>query len=418
MSDMYRKFTLLVIALLITACGAPATTISPILQATEEAMPQVKIVRHPKPADFSKYYLNLDSLPQFNPDSPDSLQVDLRSRDLTGLDLSESKQDLLYADFDSKTQWPPSDKMPVDFDWQKIMESNKDPGLKVRALHGKGITGKGVGIAIIDQTLLVDHIEYKDRIRMYEEAEDITEGWLAPRMHGAAVASIAVGKTTGIAPGADLYFIASAYCSEGTYETNDFACLAKSIRRIIAINKNLLVDQKIRVLSISVGWGPESKGYKEVMAAVNEAKAANIFVISTSLSLTHGFNFHGLGRTPLSDPNDFWSYRPGLWWQKRFYQKGFSSPTLLVPMDSRTTASPTGTEDYVFYREGGWSWVVPYLAGTYALAVQVKPEVTPEEFWETALNTGKTIHIGYRGKDYMFGIILDPPALIEAIKDK
>jgi hypothetical protein len=91
---------------------------------------------------------------------------------------------------------------------------------------------------------------------------------------------------------------------------------------------------------------------------------------------------------------------------------------LLVPMDSRTTASPTGTEDYVFYRQGGWSWSIPYLAGMYALAVQVKPEITPEAFWETALETGRTIHIGHNGKDYEFGVILDPQALIEAIRDK
>ena len=344
--------------------------------------------------------------------------MDLRSSDLTKLDLSKSTSDLLFADFDSKTKWPPAEQMPVDFDWKKIMEMNKDPGLGIRALHDQGITGKGVAIAMIDQTLLVDHIEYKDRIRVYEEAEDINPGWLVSRMHGAAVASIAVGKTTGVAPDADLYFIATGICSEGTYKTNDFACLAQSIRRIIEINESLPDEHKIRVLSISVGWGPESKGYEEVMAALTEAKAANIFVLNTSLSHTHGLTFHGLGRNPLSDPNDPWSYQPGMWWQDYFYQEGFSSPTLLVPMDSRTTASPTGTDDYVFYRQGGWSWAIPYLAGMYTLAVQVKPDVTPEEFWDTALNTGKTIHIAHNGRDYRFGVILDPQALIETLKSK
>jgi hypothetical protein len=84
--------------------------------------------------------------------------VDLRSSNLKDLDLSESTKDLLFADFDSKTQWPSSDKMPVDFDRQKIMEMNKDPGLGIRSLHDQGIDRTEVGIAIIDQTLLVDHI--------------------------------------------------------------------------------------------------------------------------------------------------------------------------------------------------------------------------------------------------------------------
>ena len=87
-------------------------------------------------------------------------------------------------------------------------------------------------------------------------------------------------------------------------------------------------------------------------------------------------------------------------------------------MDSRTTASPTGTEDYVFYREGGWSWAIPYLAGMYALTVQVKPDITPQQFWQAALDTGRTIHVGRNGKDFEFGVILDPQALIKEIQSK
>ena len=55
------------------------------------------------------------------------------------------------------------------FNPDSIMEIGKNPGLNVRKLHKAGITGKGVGIAIIDQNLLVDHCEYKDQLRMYEE---------------------------------------------------------------------------------------------------------------------------------------------------------------------------------------------------------------------------------------------------------
>jgi len=403
MSKLYRIVVLLVLVALVASCGG---------------MPEVKIARHPAPDNYSALNVYTEP-PIYDPNSTDQWQVDLRSSDLTKLDLSRSKDDLLFADFDSKTQWPTADKMPADFDWQKIMEINKDPGLGMHTLHDEGITGKGVGIAIIDQTLLVDHIEYKDRIRIYEEAEDITDGWIRAQMHGPAVASIAVGKTIGVAPDADLYFIATAMCSQGTYESIDFACLAKNVRRIIEINKDLPTAHKIRVLSMSIGWGPQSKGYDEITAAVNEAKAEGIFVVSSSLSETYGLHFHGLGRFPLADPNNIQSYEPGLWWQSYFYESGlFSLDTLLIPMDSRTAASPTGTEDYVFYREGGWSWSIPYLAGMYALAVQVKPDITPDEFWDTTLKTGKTIQLQHDGKEYEFGVILDPQALIAAIKGK
>jgi len=402
MSKLYRIVVLLVLAVLVTACGG---------------MPEVKIARYPEPVNFSNFNVYTEP-PIYDPNSTDQWQVDLRSSDLTKLDLSKSKDNLLYADFDSKTQWPIANKMPADFDWQKIMELGKDPGLGIQTLHEEGITGKGVGIAIIDQTLLVDHIEYKDRIRVYEEAEDITDGWLQTQMHGPAVASIAVGRTIGVAPDADLYFIATAMCSQGTYESVDFACLAKNVRRIIEINKDLPSARKIRVLSMSIGWGPQSKGYAEIIAAINEAKAEGIFVISVSLEQTYGWNFIGLGRNSIADPNNFQSYEPGLPWQEYFYQNNLPSTMLWIPMDSRTTASPTGTEDYVFYREGGMSWAVPYLAGMYALAVQVKPDITPEEFWAIALKTGKTIQLQHDGKEYEFGVILDPQALINTIKSK
>jgi subtilisin family serine protease len=392
MSKLYRTIVLLVLVALVASCGG---------------MPEVKIARHPEP--LGNRSLVYTELPAFDPFSIEPFQVDLRSADLTKLNLSKSKNNLLYADFDSKTQWPVSNKMPADFDWKKIMEIGKDPGLGIRTLHEQGITGKGVGIAIIDTTLLVDHIEYKNQIRLYEEAKEILGG--STLMHGPAVASIAVGKSVGVAPKALLYYIASS-------ESNDFSYLAKSVRRIIEINTGLPANHKIRVLSISTGWDPRSKGYDEITAAVNEAKAAGIFVISSSLSEAYGLYFQGLGRNPLANPNTLQSYEPGLWWQQRFFDYGFSSDVLLVPMDSRTTASPTGTEDYAFYRQGGWSWSIPYIAGMYALAVQVKPDITPEEFWDTALKTGQTIQLQHDGKEYEFGVILDPQALIAALKSK
>lgn len=89
---------------------------------------------------------------------------------------------------------------------------------------------------------------------------------------------------------------------------------------------------------------------------------------------------------------------------------------LLVPMDSRAVASPTGKEEYVFYRQGGWSWSIPYVAGMYALAAQVDPAITPQGFWSLALETGRTIKVNHEGQVIPFGPILDPAALIQALQ--
>jgi len=416
--------TVVLFSVWLAACGAPWATktpptpeITPLANtSTLPVLPAAQIIRQPDPADYTIMFAH-PSMPKYDPNSTDPFQDDLRSSDLTRMDLSKSKEALLYATFDSKTQWPTADKMPGDFDWQRIMETGKNPGLGMQVLHQQGVTGRGVGIAIIDQTLLVDHVEYKDQLRVYEEAADVTGGWLETSMHGPAVASIAVGKTVGVAPEADLYFIATGDCGGATSMADlDFSCRAKAVRRIVEINKGLPEGRKIRVLSMSFGFRPGYKGYDDITGAVNEAKAAGIFVVSSSLSITYGLNFNGLGRNPLANPDEFTAYEPGLWWSKDFFAGKTPAPSLMVPMDARTTASPTGVGDYAYYRSGGWSWSIPYLAATYALAAQVKPDITPDLFWKLALETGQTTQVQHDLKSYALGTILDPPALIAALQ--
>jgi hypothetical protein len=265
--------------------------------------------------------------------------------------------------------------------------------------------------------LLVEHVEYGDRLRLYEEVH--SPGGDA-QMHGPAVASIAVGKTVGVAPGAELYFIAEQH---GTFKAGsfdwDFTWLAQAIERMLEVNSTLPSDRRIRVISISVGWSESQKGYSEAMAAVRKATAQGVFVISTALEATHGLRFHGLGRNPASDANDVYSYGPGSWWS-RFWWSGDRrfgpGERLLVPMDSRAMASPTGADDYVFYRNGGWSWCVPWLAGLYALSCEVKPEITPADFWSLAMETGRVLKLCRDGKELDFGTIVDPLALMERLR--
>ena len=380
-------------------------------------MPAPSIAVHREPESWS--YLNPEPTPPpaFDPGVLDPFRIDFRSADLSQLDLSNSLDGLIYANFDSQTVWPPAGRLPAGFDPQLVMELGKDPGLGVRELHERGITGEGVGIAIIDQVLLADHVEYADRIRVYEEAEDVPDYW-GLSMHGPSVASIAVGETVGVAPGADLYFIAMGNCHGSVdIERFDYSCLARDILRIVEINEELPARRRIRVLSMSISWWPENEGYDEITAAVDVAREAGIFVVGGNFQEEYGFALDGLGRSPLSDPNDFQAYGPNVWRGSEYYEDGFAESLLFVPMDARTTASPTGYEDYAFFGTGGGSWCVPYLAGVYALAVQVKPEITPEEFWSTALATGRTIQIEHDGSTYPFGTIIDPPALIAALEE-
>jgi hypothetical protein len=402
-----RPMLLAALGVILLICGGatqpPASSPAPL---------PLGIQNHPAPADFTRRPVRL---PVYKPNnSEDPWKVDLRSMDLTSFDLTGRKADLLFASFDDQTRWP--GRLPEGFNPKHIMELGRNPGLGVRALHEKGITGKGVGLAIIDQTLLVEHIEYQDRLRHYEENNIV--GGPPASMHGAAVASIAVGKHVGVAPEADLYYIAQSNgkrAASGKGWDFDFTSLAQSIERILEINHALPDGKKIRVISISVGWQPRQKGYQEVSRAVEKAKEDGVFIVSSSLAQTFGLHFNALGRSPLSDPELARSYEPGLFWQKIYYddpERLVPTGSLLVPMDSRCTASPTGAQDYVFYREGGWSWSIHYIAGLYALACQVKPDVTPDLFWRTALETGVTIPLQKDGKTYKLGRIAQPAALM------
>jgi hypothetical protein len=371
-----------------------------------------KIDRRPAPCDLCRGAL--ESVPKFDPKNLDAFQVDLRSYDLSELDLRDFGVALAYANFDDRTVWPAPERLPPDFDRQRVVEISKNPGLGIRSLHAKGITGRGVGVAIIDNPLLTDHQEYAERLRLYEEDNVPSEA--EAHMHGPAVASIAVGKTVGVAPEADLYYIGRwPWDREGVKDgkpTVTFKYEAEAIRRILQINEQLPADRKIRVISISFGWGFGQRGVAEVTKAAQEAKAAGMLVISSSVEMTHGFKFHGLGRDLLSSADDFASYRPA-----RFGEEMYANHDhLLVPMDVRATASPTGKNEYAFYGEGGWSWAVPYIAGAYALAAQVDPKITPERFWALAMKTGRTVRVSHESRSLDLGPILDPAQLIEALR--
>jgi hypothetical protein len=308
--------------------------------------------------------------------------------------------------------------MPPAFDSRTILELGKNPGLGVHKLHATGATGRRVGIAIIDQVLLTEHQEFADRLRLYEEI-NIKPG-TPSQMHGPAVASIAVGKTLGVAPDADLYYIATW---AGDFQGKDglqfnFRYYAQAIQRVLQINRHLPQDRKIRVIAMAVGWTPDHQGYDQIAAACEQAKAAGILVLSSSVENVHGFKFNGLGRAPMADPDAFDSYEPGMFWTALLPNDYLLKGRLMVPMDSRTTASPCGPDEYVFYRQAGWSWAIPYIAGVYALAAQADPAVTPQRFWDTAMKTGRTIQVKRNGQIIPLGSIIDAPALLRALANK
>lgn len=347
------------------------------------------------------------------PDAGD-MGFDLRSYDVSGLSLADCADKLADVTFNSATVWPA--ELPDGFSPEEIMELGKNPGLGIYALHEMGFTGKGVSIAIIDQALNPDHAEYRDNIMGYELLHSLD---MSAAMHGAAVASIAVGKNCGVAPDANLYYISSTF---GTFTMTgakvDLNYMADSIDRVLEINKLLPEDKKIRVISISRGFGAGVKGSSAVQSAIERAKKEGIFVITTSPDKNYDFRLLGLGREMTANPDDISSYGPGGFWKDTFYNYPDDynpEKLLLVPMDARTYASWSDTGGYEFGALGGLSWSVPWLAGLYALCLEKNPSLTPDEFISKAFETGITRTIEHNGKSCRLGTIINPAALINEI---
>lgn len=124
----------------------------------------------------------------------------------------------------------------------------------------------------------------------------------------------------------------------------------------------------------------------------------------------------GMGRGQYGDPNRRADCRPGAFWEESLYSgeyRGADGSLLLVPMDRRTVASPAGEGEYAYYAQGGMSWVVPYVAGLYARACQVRPEVTFEEFLAAAQAAANPVSIwSEEGREYLYGRVVDPAALL------
>jgi hypothetical protein len=162
-----------------------------------------------------------------------------------------------------------------------------NPGEEISRIHARGITGKHIGIAIVDRPLLTRHQDFADRLRWYDEIDtelDEPAGW-----HSTAVASIAVGRSTGVAPDADLYFVGVGM-NWAHEPIGDWFVAARralhygqtlplAIRWILELNRRLPVDRKIRALSISVDSGGT------FTQAIDEARREGLFVSAFDLRL-------------------------------------------------------------------------------------------------------------------------------------
>ena len=307
--------------------------------------------------------------------------------DLTTYDLRE--HNLFKTKFDSFTEWPENTMMPRNFHPDDVMQWGMSPGLHVATLHQQGITGMGVHVAIIDQPLLLGHIEYAQQIAQYTEIH--TEG-AGPQMHGAAVASLLAGINCGVAPKATVH-----YWAEPSWK-RDYQYRNESLSQILAYNQGKPPHEQIRVVSVSKGFDEREPYLEEWKELLQQAKEANVYVIHTSR------NMFGVGSPVYQDKNDWHNYEVCAFASSRtFNRPGY----LFAPTDNRTYASWQDTDAYIFSSQGGLSWAAPYIAGVVALGLQVHPNLSESDIEKYLYETGY---------EFQHGRLVNPVKFVETVK--
>ena len=303
--------------------------------------------------------------------------------------------------FNESTIWPEDVMMPEDNSCQPayILEHGKNPGLCVRSIHERGITGSGVSVAIIDQAMPVNHPEYNGKIASY-----VNLGIGSFSMHGPGVTSLLVGEHVGTAPGSKVYYFVAERYIDGRPDASTYA---EAVEQIIDINSSLPESERIRVISVSASPTPSYDVWinsDQYIDSVIRAQEAGILVLDCSLE-------HGFVRVcsySFENPEDVTLCRPGFLDGSTWMP---SQDSILVPVAYRTIAEvySDGDFSYAYFGDGGLSWGIPYAAGVFALGWEINPDLSPDEMVNIVFETA---YIDSNGNKYIF-----PTAFIDYIEN-
>lgn len=309
-------------------------------------------------------------------------------------------EDIYTYTFDEKIVFRGSEALALE-----VLERGKNPGLGIKELHKMGITGESVNVAIIDQNMLMNHPEFKERIVAYYDSgcnQPADQG----SYHGASVMGILAGKTIGVAPNVNVYYAAAP-----TWE-RDAKYYADSLNWIMQQNDTLPDHEKIRVVSVSAGPTSEDDWFKNGILweeAVSRAEDKGIMVIDCRSNEHTDFVFSSY--YDITEPDNVSKCKPGYPPNYEMdYTNRYHDKVIFAPASFRTVAQEIyeGEPCYRYESKGGESWAVPYVAGVLALGWQVNPDLDADTMrnllFETSWINGDGLHF------------IDPPEFIRAVQ--
>lgn len=256
-------------------------------------------------------------------------------------------------------------------------------------LHRKGITGKGVTVAVVDSGI-APHPDFEGRIKAFRDftgRRTVKKNNIDPTGHGTHVSGIIAGdgsSVRGIAPEADL-----VGC-----RINSAQDAIKAIDWVIANKEKYSID----VLNLSLGVdAPSNPAEDEFRKAAERAVDAGILVVAAAGNECHGNHCSSTISSPGNSPKvitvgalddkgtpargDDSVYATS----SRGSDKG-GKPDLvaegvnvLAPLAKGSDFADKLSRSAAYVALAGSSQAAPMVAGALALMLQVNPELSQDE---------------------------------------
>ncbi len=239
----------------------------------------------------------------------------------------------------------------------------------VPGARAAGVTGRGVVVGIVDTGVDVRHPDLAANFRKQG-------GWFDPtgrcpdapcddEGHGTAVAGLAVGRTTGVAPGAQWIAARGCTAAQCTLEL-----VLRSLQFMLAPDSGRGADPDLRPDLVNNSWSIKepSTSLGRAMTALHAAGILDVFAAGNTGPACRSVGF------PASQPEVVAvGATDGTGRIAGFSARGPGplgpEPSLVAPgLDVLTTARGGG-----YTRVSGTSMAAPEVTGTYALVLETAP---------------------------------------------
>ena len=232
----------------------------------------------------------------------------------------------------------------------------------VRNLHELGIDGSGVNVAVIDFTFDTVPNELKECLNNFVNLNDKAE----VHFHGTTVSTQFCGKNLGIAPKSKLWFYGTG---QGKKNIEDDILALKDIYKQNQKGAN------IKIINIS---GSSHRDILEFEDIYEKLLQQECYIID---SIIFDENF-----TTINQDSNTKEYYYSDWQILGMGEKELKSK-IAIPTGGKMTPLVTTENDYLYCGQSTYSWGIPILSGYFALALQINPNLTYNEFVELAKKT-------------------------------